>query len=381
MRSTPRPKRKVKVKPKTEFGIATCVAVTLFFLSRTPAVGTDWQAEWEKTVKAAEQEGEVRVYVARYQAVVEAFHKTYPKVKLVVITAPHGALIISRLMGERRAGRYLADVYISGNATQMGVLYPAKVMEPIKPALILPEVLDESKWFQGKHHYVDPDNRYFLAFEGSASHPISYNKRLVKPEEIRSYWDLIDPRWRGKLMSHDPFLPSYAQSLLWFFYGNPQIGPEFLSRYYGEMDLTVSQDQFRLKDWLAAGKASLCFPCSETATEKEQGLPIDTIYHPMKEGEFVQLGFSVLTLLNRAPHPNAAKLFFNWLLSREGQITFQKMRKQDGGSNSLREDIPKDDVPFYKRRHKGVRYFVDDGTGPEKVTKALALIKNVRGGR
>jgi ABC-type Fe3+ transport system substrate-binding protein len=55
----------------------------------------------------------------------------------------------------------------------------------------------------------------------------------------------------------------------------------------------------------------------------------------------------VITLLNRAPHPNAAKVFINWVLSREGQTAFQKVSVADNAAsgNSMREDIPKDIIP------------------------------------
>jgi ABC-type Fe3+ transport system substrate-binding protein len=59
--------------------------------------------------------------------------------------------------------------------------------------------------------------------------------------------------------------------------------------------------------------------------------------------------------MNRAPHPNAAKVFINWVLSREGQIAFQRISSADNPStgNSMREDIPKDVVPLGYRRVEG----------------------------
>jgi ABC-type Fe3+ transport system substrate-binding protein len=69
-----------------------------------------------------------------------------------------------------------------------------------------------------------------------------------------------------------------------------------------------------------------------------------------------------LSLLQNAPHPNAAKVFVNWLLSREGQIQVQKGRKGRARtpSNSLRIDIPKNDLPEESFRKSGVDYFDAD---------------------
>ncbi len=68
--------------------------------------------------------------------------------------------------------------------------------------------------------------------------------------------------------------------------------------------------------------------------------------------------------VNHAPHPNAAKVFINWLLSRKGQMTLQRiMRKTENPADSLRVDIPQDDVPYLSRRVEGVKYL--DTSKPE----------------
>ena len=74
----------------------------------------------------------------------------------------------------------------------------------------------------------------------------------------------------------------------------------------------------------------------------------------MKEATVVETASSSLVLLDQPPNPNAAKLFLNWLLSREGQISFQKSQ---GSCDSARIDVPKDDVPPISRRIDGVKYF------------------------
>jgi ABC-type Fe3+ transport system substrate-binding protein len=68
--------------------------------------------------------------------------------------------------------------------------------------------------------------------------------------------------------------------------------------------------------------------------------------------------------VNRAPHPNAARVFINWLLSRKGQIALQKVTASgESPSDSLRTDIPKDEVPYLNRRLDGVKYL--DTSSPE----------------
>ena len=81
-----------------------------------------------------------------------------------------------------------------------------------------------------------------------------------------------------------------------------------------------------------------------------------------KEGTALLTAAGAGGLLKRAPHPNAAKLAFNWLLSREGQIAFQKnYARETGAADSFRIDIPKDEIPPEFRRKEAVKYLdVDD---------------------
>src|SRR5438552_16379195 len=121
-------------------------AIVLYMFASGKAAGAadpkpPWQMEWEKTLKAAETEGEVSVYVVDYpKFTVEHFQKAYPKIKLSLVDGPSGPDLSSRLMAERRAGKYQADLFITGQGTHVSVLYPAKALVPMPPAFILPEV-------------------------------------------------------------------------------------------------------------------------------------------------------------------------------------------------------------------------------------------------
>jgi ABC-type Fe3+ transport system substrate-binding protein len=89
----------------------------------------------------------------------------------------------------------------------------------------------------------------------------------------------------------------------------------------------------------------------------------------MQEGAGLVSQFGGLTLVNRAAHPNAAKVFINWYLSREGQLTLQRVIAKAGDGSvvpdSLRIDIPKDDIPLENRRVQGVKYL--DLDTPERI--------------
>ena len=105
-----------------------------------------WQAEWEKTLAAAKGEGQVAIYISGYEEVLPDFQKEYPDIKVTAVTG-RGSQIGQRLLAERRAEKYLADVVSAGGVTTYQQLFPAKVFDPIKPALLLPEITDASKWY------------------------------------------------------------------------------------------------------------------------------------------------------------------------------------------------------------------------------------------
>ena len=105
------------------------------------------------------------------------------------------------------------------------------------------------------------------------------------------------------------------------------------------MDITLGRDQRQLLDWVAGGKFQIYLFATGSDVEdgKKQGLPVGVLYGLPKEG-YLTGQFGHIALIKQMPHPNAAKIFLNWILSREGQTQWQK--KTD--NNSLRMDIPKD---------------------------------------
>src|SRR6266545_3047760 len=302
-----------------------------------------WQLDWEKTVQAAKQEAQISIYAALGpydpQIFVE-FQKEYPDIKA---TITHGSSnrISPRLFAERRAGKYLADVYLGG-PTSLYSFYKNDLFDPLGPVLVLPEVVNTSLWWEGKHLYIDPERKYIFINEGSVSgFTITYNTQLAKASEFKSLWDLFQPKWKGKIVSLDARDPGFGASELRYVYYHPELGPQFIRRLFGEMDIVLSREHKQAIDWVGAGKLSLCVFCRD--------------------------GFA-----------SAAKVFINWFLSRRGQIVYQESH---GDRDSLRIDIPKEKVPAAQRRVAGRKYFFVETPEFMDVKPAMKIVEDALGGK
>jgi iron(III) transport system substrate-binding protein len=341
--------------------VLTCalIALTLRLLlpPQASAAEVAWDAEWERTVKAAEQEGQVVVYKIASDSEWHAFQKRYPKLKVNVVHAT-AAQHLQRLLAERRAGKFLADVIRLGGGTSTS-LYKAKALDPLHSVLVLPEVKDVAKWFEGRHHYNDIENQYVFIYAAFPLHLLGYNPKIVDAQSLHGYADLLEPKWKGKITLKDPRDPGGASPLL-FLYHNPQLGPEYIKKLFTVAGLTLVRDERQQTDWIASGKFPIAITAKADQVEdaKNKGLPVDMLdSHALKkDGVGLEAGGTMLALANRAPHPNAAKVLINWFLSREGQMAVQKTGPNEPGYNSLREDIPKEHLPSWAQRQKGVNY-------------------------
>lgn len=335
-----------------------------------------WQQEWEKIVAAAKKEGEVRLWGDQeitHPDIIAAFTKEYPFIKAVTVTGRVGELM-PRIIAERRAGKHLADLYSGGlGGRSFFDFHRAGVLDPIKPALIVPEVIDGTKWLNGEHFYADSEKQFVFMYEGSvAGVGLHYNTGLVDLKEFKSYWDLLNPKWKGKILLYER-VGVGSPSVVRYYY-NSQLGPDFIRRLFGEMDVTVSQDRRQSSDWLASGKFPICIDCGDTDRAKQQGLPVDEFPQAnLKEAsyEISTSGNSGLALINNAPNRNAARLFINWFLSRSGQAVWQAVMNMKvlEPSDSMRVDIPKDNVALPAKREEGRKYRITGFLDPDPPTK------------
>lgn len=336
--------------------LTICLLGLLYLIAPGLVLAQDWKKTWEATLEAAKKEGEVVIYGPHnpaYQQVWSLFQKSYPEIKFSFVPGK-GSDHAQRIVAERRAGKYLADLIMGGSSTYAA--FAPGTLEPLRPLLLLPEVTDMSNWFDGKLHFADPQNNAGLIISGEiGTRRGSYNTKLLDPKEIRSWWDLLNPKYRGKLVTFDPRVAGGGGETFLFFYYTPALGEKFITRILTETDILMTRDLQQGTDWLASGKVIFQIGSGQPVMKaNKQGLPVDLMPHPLKEGEIMGGGSCCMAVMSKAPHPNATRLFANWVLSREGQIAWQKATEV----NSLRVDIPKTDLPPDDVPQKGVNYFM-----------------------
>jgi iron(III) transport system substrate-binding protein len=308
---------------------ASLAAFILVVFAGHALAQTDWKKDWERALQEAKKEGKIVAGIparAELRKELEAVFK--PKfgidMDLSVARGPQNA---SRIASEQKAGVKYFDVFIGGSGTFESLAEDGMV-EALPPNLILPEVKDEKNWWGG-HIWEDnvKTKRFLYSFIADAgTGGYWHNTSLVKPDEIRSLDDLLNPKWKGKIGFLDPRTPGSGQSV-WSFFWDVK-GEGYLRKLVAQ-DLFVSRDQRQLGDALAKGKLAIALGVSFYTLEGfiVADLPIKEL-PSLKEGAPSSNGSGVIGIVKAPPHPNAAKVFVNWLLSKEGQELYVKVMHQ-----------------------------------------------------
>jgi iron(III) transport system substrate-binding protein len=205
--------------------------------------------------------------------------------------------------------------------------------------MTLPEVKDPKQWWGG-HLWVDSAKKFIYTFQAFLPQTIYFNTDLAKPEELRSMDDFLHPKWKGKIGLLDPRSLGGGDanwSYMWLVKGE-----EFL-RSLTEQDLYLGRDQRVLAESLAKGRVALTIGLSYYSFLPflKAGLPVKAL-PTLKEGTYGTSGSGNLAIIKAPAHPNATRVFVNWLLGREGQEIVsrglgQATRRLDVDTRWLRE--------------------------------------------
>jgi iron(III) transport system substrate-binding protein len=286
---------------------STMVAAGAVFPETLYATAPPPTAAGQAMIQAARKEGTVAFYTAMEIPVAEtlgkAFEAKYPGIA-VQVKRSGAERVFQRIGKEEEVRLYEVDVVCSTDASHF--------IHWKRDGLLAPYVTEDvARHFPSEQ--VDADGMYATAFVLLS--PIGYNTHLVKPDEApKSFADLLDPKWKGKIIKARP---DYSGTILTATF---QIARDLGWSYFEKLarqNVMQVQSAVEPPTKLALGERTVQADgtVSNLLLLKERGAPVEPVY----ASEGTPLITAPSAVFNSSPHPNAARLFQSFLFSVEAQ--------------------------------------------------------------
>jgi iron(III) transport system substrate-binding protein len=282
---------------------------------------------------------------------VTAFNAAYPDIK-VQFSGVSGATEVPKVIRERQAGIFAWDVWIGGASGALGELKDIGFFQPLAPAL-QPEIMADDKWVGGfAGGWLDNEKKFYYGFDGTIQNPVMVNWDFVPKGSLKSLADLASPAFAGKIIWHDPRVTGTGNGTSQTLFRN--LGMDDLIKLYkNNVVLTTNSNQ--LGEWVVRGRYPIGIGLDPQTLSEFQAQGLGKNITPLPDEFFkiqqISVGFGGIGLVDRAPHGNAAKVYINWLLSKQGQEAWVKVPR-----SSRRTDV----VPVVPELSPkpGVQYFI-----------------------
>ncbi|MBI4331031.1 MAG: extracellular solute-binding protein [Chloroflexi bacterium] len=319
------------------------------------ATRPNWEQDWDRTVAEAKKEGTLVIYTIYGANWREAFVQTVAQkygITVDVITG-RGAELRERIINEHTSKVNIADVAVFGT-DDFRLLKGKDVLEPLEKVLLLPEVTDPKAWWRGEFPWID-ETKTGVYYIESVTPPVIINTDLVKPGEINTWTDLLDPKWKGKILIDDPTVSGGGNTAMTFvangITGYGATGLDYIKAFVKQEPMLQRDSRLKV-EWVARGRAAMAIiGAPDTALQFiKDGALMKQV--PFGDRSYVISGAGNVMMLKGAPHPNAARLFVNFLLTKEGTYTSSKATRHQ----SARADVPTDHMEPAMVRQPGVQY-------------------------
>jgi ABC-type Fe3+ transport system substrate-binding protein len=317
----------------------------------------DWEKKWADILAGAKREGKVVIIAPPDPQVREALPAAF-KAKYGVSVDYLGGRsseTAAKMRAERNAGVHTVDVALSGIQTMAAIFHREKMLDPIDDTVLIhPDVTDGSKWQKGKPWFMDPEGKYVLRLFNTVGAMFFLNTDAAKPGEIKNAKDLLDPKWKGKIVAHDPTVPGTGSNDAARLY--VQFGEDFIKKLYIDQQPRILRDRRQITDGIMRGTFAIALGAEDDDMEKlaKDGIPVQAVYELGDLPGSTSAGVGQVALMSHAPHPNAARLFINWIASKEGLEIYSRNR---GGAPTRTDIDAKSFMPIENIPKPGVEYF------------------------
>jgi len=312
-----------------------------------------WEKEWEQLIEAAKKEGKLGIFTlagSGYRDAVAEFEKVFG-IQVEHQAENSSSIWVPKFQKEREAGLYSMDVFVVPPNSALIRLKPSGAWDPIRPLIFRPDVLDDKVWPQGfDNEFMDVEKKLAFGYSLEVNRNVAVDTNQVHPDEIKSIEDLLKPKWKGKILITDVRSGSTWLSASSTRSQKPN-ADELLTKLLVEQQPDFIRDDRQKAEAVVRGRYPIVLGIVyATMTEfVRQGVANHVKFLDVPDMDYI-VSYTAL-LYNKAPHPNAAKLFVNWFLSKEGQKTWCSRIP----INSARTDLEPFDLPLAPAR--GARYY------------------------
>jgi iron(III) transport system substrate-binding protein len=342
-----------------------------------PQAGAAGSPEWDRLLAAAKQEGKLSILVPPgdvYRRLPEEFQKQYG-IQVETLAGNGNVDLVPRVSAERQAGQSNWDLVTHSPGSMLVGFRRLGAMEPLAPALILPDALDDARWLHGfVAGWADLDQAYVYSYTAFVDIMVKVNRNVVPEAELSRLEQLWEPRWKGRIAMYDPRVPGaglQAVAVLVL-----TLGEDRVRQFLDMQQPVLTTDRRQLGEWIVRGgqyPIALGVAPDSFGAFRSQGVDtsqIKALDPDNVKGAVFTAGTGSIGLFSQAPHPNAAKAYANWFLTQEAQALYA----QTTGFNSRRLDVPVAD-PDYQPDPTKDYLNIDIESNYDARDRALAIAK------
>jgi ABC-type Fe3+ transport system substrate-binding protein len=334
---------------------------------------SDASSAHDELVAAAKREGKLSVVTTigeGYRAGISAFEEAYPGI-VIDHTNLNSSQFTPRAVQEYQSGVYAYDVQANTFGPSTIPLIKEGVITPVRAVIDDPALTADSVWQEGfDAGFVDDEKKWIYRAFVNRSQSLYVNTDMVAEGEIKKIEDLLNPKWKGKIVSSDPravgagWWPATVMRLA-------LNDDTIIKRLCKDQDVLLLRNNRQSTEAMVRGTHAIGLGAVYDVVLQEflsEGLAKN-----IKEIQLDNVNYvtdsSNISLFAKAPNPNAAKLFIHWLLSKEGGEAWSKLSL----TNSRRTDVPAaypDLAPT-----PGIKYLVTYQSSVDAVEKTAEIAK------